>query len=57
MVEVDGDIHAFQQEYDAERTAWLQDQGCRVVRFSNQQVLMQMDDVLQEIFRLCVCGE
>ena len=50
IVEVDGDVHAFQEAYDAERTAWLEAQGCRVIRYSNQDVFQNVDGVLQGIF-------
>ena len=38
IIEVAGDVHAFQEEYDADRQAALEEQGYRVVRFSNQDV-------------------
>src|SRR5690606_24923861 len=39
IVEVDGEIHNFQQEADAERTAILEAKGYRVVRFKNEEVV------------------
>ena len=53
IIEVDGDIHAFQEAYDAARQESLEEQGYRVVRFSNQDVLKNMDGVLGMIFELC----
>jgi very-short-patch-repair endonuclease len=53
IIEVDGDVHAFQEEYDADRQAALEEQGCRVVRFSNHDVLKNMDGVLEMVFELC----
>src|SRR4051794_22135472 len=38
VIELDGESHAAQQEYDAIRTAYLQAQGYRVIRFTNQAV-------------------
>jgi very-short-patch-repair endonuclease len=39
VIEVDGDSHAEQAEYDAERTRWLEGQkGYRVIRFTNEEV-------------------
>lgn len=38
-IEVDGGVHDSQQERDAERTAWLESMGYRVLRFSNDEVL------------------
>lgn len=53
VVEVDGDSHAYQEEYDAARTAWLEAQGLRVMRFSNRTVMQNLDGVLQLIFEAC----
>jgi very-short-patch-repair endonuclease len=38
-IEVDGGIHDEQRERDAERTAWLESMGYRVVRFANEEIL------------------
>ncbi len=46
IVEVDGDTHATTQAIDAERTAYLESEGFRVIRFSNAEVMMNMDGVL-----------
>jgi len=51
IIEVDGDSHANQREYDAERTAWLEEQGYRVLRFTNQEVSKKMPQVLATIWR------
>jgi very-short-patch-repair endonuclease len=53
VVELDGDSHSRQEMYDQERTAWLQDRGYRVIRFSNRRVEQQLDAVLAEIARQC----
>jgi len=53
VLELDGDSHTEQIEYDAERTVWLESQGFRVIRFTNRQVERQMDAVLAEIARQC----
>src|SRR5262249_47039037 len=37
-VEIDGGIHDQQRERDAERTAWLEAAGYRVLRFRNEEV-------------------
>jgi phosphoribosylformylglycinamidine synthase I len=51
IVEVDGEVHAEagQAEYDAGRTHTLRELGYEVLRFSNEEVLNQLDDVLQTI--------
>ncbi|HLL59993.1 MAG TPA: DUF559 domain-containing protein, partial [Allosphingosinicella sp.] len=45
IVEVDGGQHG--EEADARRTAWLESQGYRVLRFWNNEVMTNMDGVLQ----------
>ncbi len=50
VIEVDGDTHAEQVEYDAERTRWLNEQKYyRVIRFTNDDVLRNIDAVVQRI--------
>lgn len=46
IVELDGDSHADSAEYDARRTAFLEREGYRVVRFTNADVMGNMDGVL-----------
>ena len=53
IVEVDGDVHGTQAEYDEARTEWLEEQGYRVMRFTNQQVQQQMSAVLEVIRAAC----
>ncbi len=52
-VEVDGGIHdePGQKEYDADRTQYLNDQGIRVLRIKNQEVLSNLDEVLSQIIQ------
>jgi len=47
IVEADGGQHG--PEADAARTAWLESQGFRVVRFWNHDVLQNTDGVLERI--------
>ena len=47
IVEVDGGQHT--AERDAARTAWLEGQGFRVLRFWNDEVLKNIDGVLRVI--------
>ena len=53
IIELDGDIHAYQEAYDAERTAYLKTQGYLVIRFWNNQVFQEMDGVLNAILDAC----
>ncbi|MCX6030885.1 MAG: DUF559 domain-containing protein [Chloroflexi bacterium] len=51
VVEVDGDVHATQAEYDAARTAWLNEQKhYRVIRFTNEEVFKNTDAVVEAIW-------
>ena len=53
VIELDGDSHANQVEYDAARTAWLEKHGYRVQRFTNDQVKHNLGAVLQVIADAC----
>jgi very-short-patch-repair endonuclease len=55
VIEVDGDSHAepAQQSYDQARTEWLNQQGLRVLRFSNREIEDNLEGVLVEIARQC----
>ena len=48
-IELDGTSHDYKYEYDEQRTAYLREQGIRVLRFSNQQVFTSIQGVLAEI--------
>ena len=50
-IELDGDSHAGAdaQAYDAERQAFLESKGARVVRFTNQQVYEALESVVDAI--------
>jgi very-short-patch-repair endonuclease len=48
-IEVDGAVHDSQQEQDAARTEHLEQYGYRVLRFTNVQVLTDLDSVLDAI--------
>jgi very-short-patch-repair endonuclease len=51
VVEVDGGQHGEQGKRDAARTAWLEAQGFRVLRFWNNEVLGNTDGVIETIRR------
>lgn len=50
-VEADGDSHEDKYDYDEQRTAYLQEQGIRVIRFSNEQVFNHLNEVVEEIVK------
>lgn len=49
LIEVDGGQHNDNADRDAVRTAWLESQNFRVIRFWNNEVLGNIDGVLQVI--------
>jgi primosomal protein N' (replication factor Y) len=51
VIEADGGQHADNPD-DAIRTAWLETNGWRVIRFWNNDILANPDGVLDEIMRL-----
>lgn len=46
VIELDGDTHALQESYDRRRTRFLESVGYRVVRYSNVDVMQNLDGVL-----------
>jgi very-short-patch-repair endonuclease len=48
-VEVDGDAHTGEEEYDQKRDAHLTKRGYKVLRFSNKMVLHHGADVIRAI--------
>ncbi|MEE4194928.1 MAG: DUF559 domain-containing protein [Anaerolineae bacterium] len=53
VVELDGAIHLQQQQADAEREAALGKRGLTVIRFTNEEVLEDTQQVLQRILAYC----
>ena len=49
IIELDGDSHAFQAEYDRTRTSYLITQGYRVLRFSNADIGHNLDGICDTI--------
>jgi very-short-patch-repair endonuclease len=49
VIEVDGSIHDEQVEDDQLRTEFLEQLGIRVLRFTNGEVLQQIDGVIERI--------
>lgn len=49
VVEVDGDIHDYQKEQDAERTEALRIMGYKIIRFKNDEVFKNTDQVVEKI--------
>jgi very-short-patch-repair endonuclease len=49
VVEIDGEIHQKRKEYDEGRTAEMERYNLKVIRFTNDQVLNEIDWVVEEI--------
>jgi len=50
IIELDGGQHQENQEYDKNRTAWLESQGYTVLRFWNHEVLQQLNAVKEALY-------
>jgi very-short-patch-repair endonuclease len=51
VVEIDGGQHADKIEHDERRSVWLAENGYRVLRFWNNDVLANTEGVLETILR------
>ena len=49
IIELDGSQHLDQEDYDEERTTYLASRGYRVIRFWNNDVMNNIEDVMQAI--------
>ena len=54
VVEADGGQHSLNKTADNEREQWLKGQGYRVLRFWNNEVLMNITGVLEVIRESCL---
>jgi len=54
VIEVDGGQHAIEKHKDNERDKWLEGQGFKVLRFWNNEVLMNIGGVLEVIRDKCL---
>lgn len=52
IIEADGGQHTDAAEYDQSRTAWLEGQSYRVLRFWNNDILQRIGDVLDSILNV-----
>ncbi len=49
VIEIDGDSHACQGDYDAARTAFLEQYGVRVLRYANRDILNHLPGVYEHL--------
>jgi very-short-patch-repair endonuclease len=52
IIELDGSQHLEQEEYDQERTKYLETQGFRVIRFWNNNVMNDIEGVILAIVHI-----
>ena len=52
IVEVDGETHASRDVYDRQRSIHLQERGYEILRFTNSDVMTNLDGVLLTIQRV-----
>jgi len=51
IIKLDGSQHLEQEQYDAERTTFLESRGYRVLRFYNNDVMNNIEKVMEMIWR------
>jgi very-short-patch-repair endonuclease len=51
IIELDGSQHLEQEEYDQERTRYLESKGYKVLRFWNQDVMRDIEAVIRAIIQ------
>ena len=49
VVELDGEVHKLQKDYDEGRTAELERLGIKVIRFTNEEVFTDIENVVKKI--------
>lgn len=49
VVEIDGEIHNFQEEYDEKREIYLKDLGLKVFRISTTKMLFDTENVMKDL--------
>jgi guanylate kinase len=49
VIELDGSVHREQEPYDHERERVLLDNGCSILRFSNDEILYHLEESLLAI--------
>lgn len=53
VIEIDGGIHLQQVDYDRARENYLREIGLQVIRFDNEEVRHNLENVLAEILAAC----
>lgn len=53
IIEIDGGQHMENIKYDCQRTKYLEEKGYKVLRFWNNEVLLEFETVMEIIMRAC----
>jgi very-short-patch-repair endonuclease len=53
IIEIDGDVHAYQKEHDKKRQIFLENRGLKIIRYTNYEVRTNLVGVLEDILRRC----
>ena len=54
VIEIDGDSHAGREQFDAARTRFLEAKGYTVIRFTNHDVMTNLEGVLERLNEVIV---
>ena len=57
VIEVDGEIHDYQMKEDQLRDQVFRDKGLKVLRFKNEEIQNNLNEVLQKILDCCKTQE
>lgn len=49
VIEIDGDSHAETVEYDLERTKFLNALGLQVIRYTNDEIILNIEGVYDDL--------
>ena len=57
VIEIDGDSHAQAIQYDAKRTTFINSLGLRVIRYTNDEVLNNLEGIYDDLMRQLLLEE
>jgi len=49
VIEIDGEIHQFQKEYDQGREVELEKYGLKIIHFTNEEIINNIEFVIEKI--------
>jgi very-short-patch-repair endonuclease len=52
VIEIDGDSHAKQEEYDQRRENYLESLGLKIIRFNNRDIMNNLESCLNQLATL-----